>query len=71
MVKKYKRVNKSSSIGSTYEPDLVNKLNDYSKLMGVDRTKIVSSLIAEALAGRILTNDFIALDSLIILILKS
>lgn len=62
MVKKYKRVNKSSSIGSTYEPDLVNKLNDYSKLMGVDRTKIVSSLIAEALAGRILTNDFIALD---------
>lgn len=62
MVKEYKKVNKPSSIGSTYEPDLVNKLNDYSKLIGVDRTKIVSSLIAEALEGRILTNTFIDLD---------
>lgn len=62
MVKEYKRVTKPSSIGSTYEPDLVNKLSDYSKLIGIDRTKIVSSLIAEALEGRILTNDFIALD---------
>ena len=62
MVKEYKKVNKPSSIGSTYEPDLVNKLSDYSKLIGIDRTKIVSSLIAEALEGRILTNDFIALD---------
>ena len=62
MVKEYKRVTKPSSIGSTYAPDLVNKLSDYSKLIGVDRTKIVSSLIAEALEGRILTNDFIALD---------
>lgn len=62
MVKEYKKVTKPSSIGSTYEPDLVNKLSDYSKLIGIDRTKIVSSLIAEALEGRILTNDFIALD---------
>lgn len=62
MVKEYKRVTKPSSIGSTYAPDLVNKLSDYSKLIGVDRTKIVSSLIAEALEGRILTNDFIELE---------
>ena len=62
MVKEYKTVNKPSSIGSTYEADLVNKLNAYSKLIGVDRTKIVSSLIAEKLEGRILTNDFIDLD---------
>ena len=62
MVKEYKRVTKPSSIGSSYAPDLVNKLSDYSKLIGVDRTKIVSSLIVEALKGRILTNDFIALD---------
>lgn len=62
MVKEYKRVTKPSSIGSTYEPELVNRLSDYSKLIGIDRTKIVSSLIAEALEGRILTNDYIALD---------
>ena len=62
MVKEYKRVNKPSSIGSSYEPDLVNKLSSYAELIGVDRTKLVSSLIAEALEGRILTNDFIALD---------
>lgn len=62
MVKKYKRVNEGSSIGSSYEPELVNRLSSYSELIGVDRTKIVSSLIAEALEGRILDNDFIALD---------
>ena len=62
MVKEYKKVNKPSSIGSTYEPSLVNRLNDYSKLIGVDRTKIVSSLIAEKLEGRILDNTFIDLD---------
>lgn len=62
MVKEYKKVTEPSSIGSSYEPELVNRLNDYSKLIGVDRTKLVSSLIAEALEGRVLTNDFIALD---------
>lgn len=62
MVKKYKRVDKPSSIGSSYEADLVNKLSAYSELIGVDRTKIVSSFIAEKLEGRILTNDYIALD---------
>ena len=62
MVKEYKRVKEPSSIGSSYNPNLVNRLNDYSKLIGVDRTKIVSSLINEALEGRILTNDFIELD---------
>lgn len=62
MVKKYKRVDKPSSIGSTYEPDLVNKLSAYSELLEVDRTKLVSSFIAEKLEGRILNNTFIELD---------
>lgn len=62
MVKKYKRVDKASSIGSTYEANLVNRLNSYCELIGIDRTKLVSSLIAEALEGKILTNDFIELD---------
>lgn len=62
MVKKYKRVNKPSSIGSTYEADLVNKLSSYAELIGVDRTKLVSSILNKELEGRILTNTFIELD---------
>ncbi len=55
-------MNKPSSIGSTYAPDIVNKLSSYCELIGVDRTKLVSNLIVKALEGRILTNDFINLD---------
>lgn len=62
MVKNYKYVEEPSSIGSTYEADLVNKLNDYSKLLEIDRTKLVSSILAKELEGRILTNTFIELD---------
>ena len=62
MVRKYKRVKEPSSIGSSYNPELINRLSSYSELIEVDRTKLVSSLIAEALEGRILNNDFIDLD---------
>lgn len=55
-------MDKPSSIGSTYAPDMVNKLSTYCELIGMDRTKLVSNLIVEALEGRILTNDFIDLD---------
>ena len=33
MVKEYKKIKEPSSIGSSYNPELVNKLNDYFKLI--------------------------------------
>lgn len=62
MAKEYKTVDKPSSIGSTFEADLVNNLNAYCELIGANRTELVSSWINEKLKGRILTNDFIELD---------
>ena len=64
MVKEYKKVTEPSSIGSSYNPELVNKLNNYSNLIGIDRTKLVSSLITKELEGKVLNNDFIDLDEL-------
>ena len=64
MVKEYKKVTEPSSIGSSYNPELVNKLNNYSKLIEIDRTKLVSSLITKELEGKVLNNDFIDLDEL-------
>ena len=52
MVKEYKKVTEPSSIGSSYNPELVNKLNNYSNLIGIDRTKLVSSLIIKELEGK-------------------
>ena len=62
MAKEYKTVDKPSSIGSTFEADLVNNLNAYCELIGANRTELVSSWINEKLEGRILNNDFIELD---------
>ena len=62
MINKYKKVTKPSSIGSSFNPELVNKLNNYSKLIGVNRTKLVSSLITKELEGKVLNNVFINLD---------
>ena len=59
---KYNKAYTSGSLGSTFRPELINSLSSYCELIGVDRTKLVSSLIAEALEGRILTNTFIDLD---------
>ena len=53
MVKEYKKVKEPSSIGSSYNPELVNKLNNYSKLIEIDRTKLVSSLITKELEGKV------------------
>lgn len=62
MAKQYKEVSKPSSIGSTFEPDLVNKLNKYCSLTETNRTKFISDLIESELKGKILTNDFIELE---------
>ena len=47
MVKNYKYVEEPSSIGSTYEADLVNKLNDYSKLLSL---KIIRNVLQKDLS---------------------
>lgn len=62
MVKKYKKVTEPSSIGSSYDPDLVNKLNEYSLLTGIKRTELVSNLIAKELKGKVLNNKYISLE---------
>ena len=48
----------------SYNPELVNKLNDYSKLIEIDRTKLISSLTTKELEGKVLNNDFINLNEL-------
>ena len=62
MVKEYKEVTEPSSIGSTYNPELVNKLNKYCSKTGIKRTELVTELIEKELKGKILTNDFIELE---------
>ena len=53
---------KETGIGSTYEPELVNKLNRYCNLSGVNRIKFVSDLIEKELSTKVLFNDFIELE---------
>lgn len=51
-----------TGIGSTYEPELVNKLNRYCNLSGVNRIKFVTDLIEKELSTKVLFNDFIELE---------
>lgn len=60
---KYNKVEKPSSIGSSYDPDLVNKLSEYSTLTGIKRTELVSKLIAKELEGKVLNNKYISLET--------
>jgi len=53
---------KETGIGSTYEPELVNKLNRYCNLSGENRVKFVSDLIEKELSNKILDNNFIELE---------
>lgn len=59
---KYKKVYVPSSLGSSYNPELVNKLSSYCSLIGIDRTKFISEVLSERLEGLIVTNDFITLE---------
>lgn len=59
---KYNKVEKPSSIGSSYDPDLINRLSEYSTLRGVKRTELVSNLIAKELDDKILNNIGINLE---------
>lgn len=59
---KYKKVYVPSSLGSTFKPELVNNLSSYCSLIGIDRTKFISEVLSEKLAGLILTKDFITLE---------
>lgn len=59
---KYKKVYVPSSLGSSYDPELINKLSSYCSLIGIDRTKYISGVLAKELEGLIVTNDFITLE---------
>lgn len=59
---KYKKVYSSGSLGSTFKPELINKLSSYCSLIGVDRTTYISEILNKELEGLILTNDFIAIE---------
>lgn len=59
---KYNKAYTSGSLGSTFKPDLINKLSAYCSLIGVDRTKYISEVLEKELKGLILTNDFITLE---------
>ena len=58
---KYNKAYTSGSLGSTFKPELINKLSSYCSLIGVDRTKYISEVLEKELNGLILTNDFITL----------
>ena len=56
---KYNKAYISGSLGSTFRPELINKLSSYCSLIGIDRTKYISEVLSEKLEGLILTKDFI------------
>lgn len=63
MVKEeYKIATTKTGIGSTYEPDLVNKLNKYCSLSGINRITFVSDLIEKELSAKVLEKEFIELE---------
>lgn len=63
MVKEeYKKATTKTGIGSTYKPELVNKLNRYCSLAGINRIQFVSDLIEKELSNKILDNNFIELE---------
>ena len=59
---KYNKVYSSGSLGSTFRPELINKLSSYCSLIGIDRTKYISEVLNKELEGLILTKDFITLE---------
>lgn len=59
---KYNKAYSPSSLGSTFRPELINKLSSYCSLIGMDRTKYISEVLFKELEGLILTNDFITLE---------
>lgn len=42
---KYNKVYVPSSLGSTFKPELINKLSSYCSLIGVDRTTYISEVL--------------------------
>ena len=59
---KYNKAYTSGSLGSTFKPELINKLSSYCSLIGVDRTTYISEVLNKEMEGLILTNDFITLE---------
>ena len=63
MVKEeYKKATTKTGIGSTYKPELVNKLNKYCSLAGINRIQFVSDLIEKELSTKVLDCNFIKLE---------
>ena len=58
---KYNKAYTSGSLGSTFKPELINKLSSYCSLIGIDRTKFISEVLSKELEGLILTKEFIPL----------
>jgi len=59
---KYNKAYTSGSLGSTFRPELINKLSSYCSLIGIDRTKFISEVLSKELEGLILTKEFIPLE---------